>query len=127
MLAWLHSQATVAFEEFLEDMSMYCGADDWEPVDDDTPQEALPLLINHGSPVVQILAKHRLAGHSIYDNEVYEELWDLLGKAAEEPGDPFNMDYKQGRFYQIAQMYEMLKEDTLKNRWKKWAFFDPFG
>jgi hypothetical protein len=126
LLAWLKAQAEDAFEGFVEDMSSHIGdGGDWEPVNDDTPQDELPLLINHESEVVKILAKNRLAGHSVYGPEVHAELDKLLQDDARD-NDRYDMGFKQGRFYSIAKMYEELGETKLATLWKSWAWFDPY-
>lgn len=126
ILAWLKAQADDAFEGFLEDMNDHLGeGGDWEPVNDDTPNEALGLLINHESEIVKILVKHRLAGHSVSGPEIHEELYRLL--MDDEDHGKFEMDFKQGRFYTIAKLYEDIGEETLAIHWKSWAWFDPYN
>jgi hypothetical protein len=47
-------------------------------VTDKTSYEKVGLLINHKSEIVRILAKHRLAGHSIYSPETLADLRTLI-------------------------------------------------
>jgi hypothetical protein len=126
LLAWLKEQAEDAYEGFVEDMSNHIGdGGDWEIVDDKTPLKDCALLINHESEVVKILAKHRLAGHSVYGPEVQAELMKLLQEDAHD-NDRYDMGFKQGRFYSIAKLYEELGEKNLAILWKSWAWFDPY-
>lgn len=126
LLAWLKAQAEDAFEGFVEDMYYHvdnCG--DWEMVDNDTPVTKLPLLINHESEVVKILANQRLAGNSVYGPEVQHKLQKLLVDNVDHAGR-YDYGYKQGRFYTIAKLYEKIGEKKLAILWKSWAYFDPY-
>ena len=125
LLAWLKEQAEDAYEGFVEDMSNHIGdGGDWEMVDDKTPLKDCALLINHESEVVKILAKHRLAGHSVSGPEVQSELMKLLEQ--ETDNGKYDMGFKQGRFYSIAKLYEEIGEKNLSIHWKSWAWFDPY-
>ena len=125
LLAWLKEQAEDAYEGLVEGMSRHIGdGGDWEPVDDDTPLEELPLLINHEAEVVKILAKHRLEGHSVYGPEVQQELYDLLQNDIN--SNKYDMEFKLGRFYIIAKLYEDIGEKELADQWKSWAWFSPY-
>jgi len=126
LLAWLKAQAEDAFEGFVEDMSTHIGdGGDWEIVNDDTPVEELPLLINHESEVVKILANNRLAGNSVTGPEVHAALMKLLQDDARD-NDRYDMGFKRGRFYSISKMYEEIGETKLAIKWKSWAWFDPY-
>jgi hypothetical protein len=126
ILAWLKEQVDDAFEGFLEDMNDHLGeGGDWEPVNDDTTNEALGLLINHESEIVKILVKHRLAGHSVSGPEVHQELDNLLQSDTDH--EKFDMGFKQGRFYTLAKLYEELGKKDLAAKWKSWAWLDPYN
>jgi len=127
LLAWLKAQAEDAHESFLENMYSHIGdGGDWEIVNDDTSLEDCGLLINHESEVVKILAKNRLAGHSIYGFEVHAELDKLLQENVDEHGR-YDMGFDQGRLYAISKLYEDLGEKKLADLWKSWAHFDPYN
>lgn len=127
LLAWLKAQAEDAHESFLENMYIHIGdGGDWEPVNDDTSHEALGLLINHESEIVKILAKNRLAGHSIYGPEVLTGLWKLLEENVDDTGR-YDSGFDQGRLYAIAKLYEELGEKKLAIQWRSWAHFDPYN
>jgi hypothetical protein len=126
LLAWLKAQADETLEGLLEDIYQHLGSEgDWEIINDDTSAEALALLVNHESEVVKVLAKNRLAGYSVSGPEVQQELYKLLQEDSEN-NDKCDMQFKQGRFYTIAKLYEDIGEKDLAIHWKSWAWFDPY-
>jgi len=125
LLAWLKRETESAHESLMEDMSFYV-AQDWEIVNDDTELKELPLLINHESKIVQLLAKQCLKGKSIYDTDLQEELTKILVEQFDECGEKLDMGYNHGRLYQCAKLYEELGEKELADQWKSWAWFSPY-
>ena len=123
LLAWLKNQVEDAHESLMEDMSNYVSQD-WEIVNDRTPQKKLPLLINHDCEVVQLLARQRMKGKSIYDPDIQDELSKILQKEFDACGEKLEVAYAQGRLYQCAQMYADIGEETLAHQWKSWAWFE---
>jgi hypothetical protein len=126
LLAWLKQQAEGALEGLMEDISNYI-VNDWEIVNNETPVEELPLLINHDSPVTALLAKQRMAGKSVYDTNLQAELTSLMVDQLHESGDLCDLGFLQGELYQIACLYQDLGEETLAAQWKSWAWFSPYN
>lgn len=128
LLAQLRDEVEETFQGLMEDIHYYVDGDydsDWEPVSDDTPQEELPLLIDHESKLVQTLARHRLAGESVSSEECRIELYHMVQKAGPSQEGPLDTSYKAGRLYQISRFYEILGEEEMSKHWRKWGFFDP--
>jgi hypothetical protein len=126
LLAWLKQQAEGTLEGLMEDISTYI-VNDWEIVNDETPIEKLPLLINHDSPVTALLAKQRMAGKSVYDTDLQAELTSLMVDQLQASGDICDMGFLQGELYQISCLYQELGEYTLAIQWKSWAWFSPYN
>ena len=125
LLAWLQAQAEDAHENMMEDISSYVDGE-WTIVNDRTDLQALPLLMNDESRVTQLLAKQCMADKSIYDTDIQGRLEELLLEQLDSSSEKLNLNFPQGRLYQIACLYEELGEEALAIQWKSWAWFNPY-
>ena len=109
------------YECFLEEISSHL-CEEWEIVNDNTPKEKLPLLINHPSKIVQTLAQYRLKGMSVYSPEIVGFLYDLLKSYPER----MDFQFEQGRFHILSRIYEFLGNKKMSDLLRKLALMDPW-
>lgn len=125
LLAILDKQMAGLIEEIHEDSAQKSdeGQPDgeWTLINDDTPAEDLPPLINHGNPVVRILVKHRLAGRSVACQECFDEISELLSKSRYTNDDRYSALLPRGGLYTLSKIYENLKEENRRQISRCWA------
>ena len=99
---------------------------EWEPVNDSTPQEKLPILINRKCRITAMLAKLRLEGVSITSKKAAEELYQLMKNNLQQNEERANIQYSQGICYATGKIIEAISSKEEAHLMFTWAWLDPY-
>ena len=122
----LKCEAMDAHESFMEGLhNELFPEDDWQFIHDHTKGTDLPLLLaDNYSPITQLLARHRLAGKSVWDSGLFPTLEKMIMDG--DVGRNLNFDFDQGRFRVLAHLFETLGSRKWTKIMKEWARFNPY-
>jgi hypothetical protein len=119
LTTWLKEQADKAVDGVIESLSdLYTGC---EVISDDTPLDKLPPLLTHENPVFQLLAKERLAGHSVSGREVLQGFIELCRTYKTEEGETIDFGRYTGMCYAWGELSQALGDTEAASLLKDWG------
>ena len=92
-------------------------------VDDDTPLDELPLMMNDDSPFQNLLIKQRLKGESVYDVDT-DTVDELLQKHMDEGGESFHEEFTQGKLVLCSELLQALGYNLEAARAARWGYWE---
>lgn len=116
---WLREQAAKAVEGVIETLSdLHTGC---MSIDDNTPVDRLPPLLTHDNPVVCLLARERLAGHSASGREVLQGFIELCRTYQEEAESKLDFGRYPGMCYAWGELSQALGDTEAASLLKNWG------
>ena len=123
---FLKRQAGEVFDGLMESLQNECFMDfDVEFINASTPKKNLPLFLNDTySPLIQLLARNKLAGNSEFNPDLIKPIQDMVVENGS--GETADQSYYSGQFRVVSNMYEAIGNKKMAKIISAWARFSPY-
>lgn len=125
---FLKKQAGEVYDGLMETIQNSCFMDyDVEFINASTPKKDLPLYLNDKySPLVQLLARNKLAGKSEFVSDLIKPLEKIVSDNVDMDDIANSLSYYSGQFRVISNMYDAIDNCKMAKVISAWARFSPY-